>query len=184
MKIKHLVFLIGLTTMVLPVMAQETRVLQENEITESTLIETFAPERSIRTRSIKVFGDPSDFESEQVQEPPQPASAAMLITFHTNSAELTPGARKALNAVGRALNMDKLADFKFTIEGHTDPRGSYELNQRLSQARAETVLNYLVREHGVERSRLVAIGKGYNELLNRSNPTAPENRRVQMNVIK
>lgn len=174
MKTRQILLSMALGMLFLPVYAQETRVLQEREITESALIEALAPERSIRTRSIRVFRDQAD------SIPEQPASASMLIKFQINSAELTFGARKALDVVGRALNMDKLADFSFVVEGHADLSGSYELNQHLSQARAETVLNYLVREHGIERSRLVAVGKGYNELLNRENPTAAENRRVKL----
>jgi OOP family OmpA-OmpF porin len=173
MKIRRILLSIVLSMTVLPVTAQDIRVLREGEITEAALIEALAPEGGLRTRSIKVFGQPDSV-------PEQPARASMLITFKTNSAELTLTARQALDTVGRALNMDKLIDFRFIVEGHADLSGSYALNQSLSQARAETVLNYLVQAHGVERRRLEAVGKGYNELLNRENPTAPENRRVTL----
>ena len=45
------------------------------------------------------------------------------------------------------------------IEGHTDNRGSDELNERLSNDRAHSVMSYLV-EHGIEASRLSAKGFG------------------------
>ncbi|MBV6388435.1 MAG: hypothetical protein JNIBNLAF_00027 [Nitrosomonas europaea] len=173
MKIGRILSSMILSVVILPVMAQDIKVLREGEITESALIEALAPEGSLRTRSIKVFGQPDSV-------PEQPARASMLITFRTNSAELTSAARQALDTVGRALNMDKLINFRFVVEGHADLSGSYTLNRSLSQARAETVLNYLVQAHGIERSRLEAVGKGYSELLNRENPTAPENRRVTL----
>ncbi|MCB1986137.1 MAG: OmpA family protein [Burkholderiales bacterium] len=157
---------------VFSVKGQSGNVLSPDEVTEAGLIEMLAPERSIRTRSIKVF------RSEPESLPDGPASASMMITFKTNSAVLTDDAIYALDKVGRALNMDKLADLKFVIEGHTDPRGSFILNQNLSQARAEAVKDYLVWKHNVNRERLVAVGKGYSELINRDNPIAPENRRV------
>lgn len=152
----------------------DTKVMRENEITESAVIDALAPEKSIRTRSFIPAGNQLQAESSE------PASASMLITFHTNSAELTQSAKLALDKVGRALNMDRLAEFKFMIEGHADKSGSYQLNQRLSKARAESVMNYLVYNHAVNRSRLTAVGKGYAELLNRDNPLAPENRRVTL----
>ncbi len=161
--------LIFLVTVISQVNAQETKVMNEDEITEAAIIDALAP---IRTRSFR----PMDNQLEP--EASQPASASMLITFKTNSAELTFTAKQALDTVGRALNMDRLADFKFVIEGHADLSGSYQLNQRLSKARAEAVMNYLVYNHSIQPDRLMAIGKGYTELLNKNNPLALENRRV------
>lgn len=154
--------------------AQEVKLLHENEITEAIIIDALAPEKSGRTRSFRPMDDQLNPDANQ------PASASMLITFNTNSADLTYSAKQALDKVGRALNMDKLAEFSFVIEGHADLSGSYQLNQRLSKARAETVMHYLISMHDVEPNRLTAIGKGYTELLNKHNPLAEENRRVTL----
>jgi len=154
--------------------AEDIKVLRENEITEAAVIDALAPEKSIRTRSFRPIDNQLEPESNQ------PASASMLITFKSNSAELTYGAQQALDKVGRALNMDRLAEFQFAIEGHADLSGSYQLNKRLSKARAESVMSYLIYKHAIDPSRLTAIGKGYTELLNKDNPLAPENRRVTL----
>lgn len=45
---------------------------------------------------------------------------------------------------------------------HTDARGSASANEKLAQARAESCVNYLVNELGVNPERLVAVGKGEN----------------------
>ena len=172
MIMKSIFALMALTAWMLPAAAQTTKVLKDTEITESALIEALSPEGGIRKRSIKVLRDQQPGPAEKA------ASASMLITFHTNSADLTPEARKSLDVVGRALNMDKLAEYKFAIEGHADPRGGPDFNQRLSQARAETVKDYLVRNHQIGEDRLKAVGKGDHELLDKENPIAPENRRV------
>ena len=153
--------------------AQENRLLQESEISEAVVIDALAPEKSGRTRSFKPLGEEQDAK---VSAP----SASILITFNTNSAELTHSAKEALDKIGRALNMDKLAEFSFTIEGHADLSGTYQFNQHLSKARAETVKNYLINSHHIEPGRLSAIGKGYTELINKHNPLAPENRRVKL----
>lgn len=46
------------------------------------------------------------------------------------------------------------------IEGHTDDVGTAEYNQKLSQERAESVVNYLVNDLKIESSRLSAVGYG------------------------
>jgi OOP family OmpA-OmpF porin len=171
MVIKSVFALMALTALALPAVAQTTRVLKGTEITEAALIDALVPEGGIRTRSIKVFRDQAD-PAEKA------ASASMLITFHTNSAELTPDAKEALDVVGRALNMDKLAEYKFSIEGHADPRGGPDFNQRLSQARAESVKGYLIQNHQIGEDRLIAVGKGDHEQFDKKNPIAQENRRV------
>lgn len=171
MKVKSVVALMALSAFALPVAAQATKVLKGQEITESALIEALSPEGGIRTRSIKVMRD-------QLGAAEKAASASMLITFHTNSADLTPEAKQSLDVVGRALNMNKLASYDFVIEGHADPRGSSDFNQRLSQARAQTVRDYLVQNHEIDEDRLTAIGKGDQEPLDKEHPASPENRRV------
>lgn len=152
--------------------AEEIKLLHENEINEAAVIDALAPEKSGRTRSFRPMDD------QLRPEVTQPPSASMLITFNTNSSNLTVSAKQALDKVGRALNMDKLAEFSFIIEGHADRRGSYELNQHLSEARAASVMHYLISMHDIDPNRLTAIGKGYTELLNTHNPFAEENRRV------
>ena len=156
------------------VLAQAGKVLKGKEISESALVDALTPaEPQMRSRSIRV-----------TRETPAPSpSASLLITFETNSAQLTPQARQSLDVVGQALKTDKLSSFSFTIEGHADPRGTEASNLRLSQMRAESVVSYLVDTKGVERSRLKPVGKGQAELLNTANPIAPENRRVTIRTV-
>ena len=104
----------------------------------------------------------------------------MLIEFKTNSTELTPQAREQLDVVGKALNTERLVALSFQVIGHADPRGNSDANQRLSEGRAQSVRAYLVSSLNVESARLTALGMGDREPLNRENPAAPENRRVQI----
>ena len=101
-----------------------------------------------------------------------------MIEFQTNSVGLTATAKEQLAIVGKALNTNRLMPFDFIVEGHADPRGNSDANQRLSAARAESVRQYLIRDQEVAPARLRAVGKGDKEPLNRENPSAPENRRV------
>lgn len=160
-------------------LAQSERILRGKELNERALIEALIPapvsDDEVRTRGIRVR------ENAQPAAPASPAktaSASLLIMFETNSADLTPKARQSLDIVGRALGSERLADFRFGVEGHADPRGGPDFNLELSRLRAEAVRQYLVRNNYIEDRRLEAVGKGDRELLNKANPTAAENRRV------
>jgi len=149
------------------VAAQSAAPIFRGQVSESELVDALTPE--IRLRSIRPVPN---------APPPKPAAASLLITFKTNSTELTSEAKSTLDVVARALKTDQLSTYRFRIEGHADSRGNPEHNLFLSQERAESVRNYLVSPLGVERSRLVPEGRGDREPLNRQNVAAPENRRV------
>jgi outer membrane protein OmpA-like peptidoglycan-associated protein len=152
--------------------AQPAPVINEKDVSESSLVNMLTPPP--RTRSIKVTRDGK----------PEPApSASLLITFETNSARLTPQAQKSLEVVGRALKNEKLNDFRFSIEGHADPRGNPDSNMKLSQKRAESVAAFLEQSEQIPGARLKPVGKGQTELMNTSNPAAPENRRVTIKTL-
>ena len=151
--------------------AQAPQVLRGEAITESALVEALTPVPApLVTRSIGRDAAPAPARKS--------AKAALLITFETNATALTAEAKRELDIVGRALNTNRLVDFKFLIEGHADPRGSTERNQRLSEGRADAVRRYLVQNQNVNVDRLTAVGKGDREPLNPKVPAAPENRRV------
>ena len=90
----------------------------------------------------------------------QQARASILVTFVTDSADLTARAKSALDVLAGAMKSEKLASVKFTIEGHADPRGGEERNMKLSQLRAESVRAYLTSQHGLAAERVNAVGKG------------------------
>ena len=162
----------------LPASAQQAPVMKEGQVTENALVDALSPaEEPIRTRSIRVIRDDQSGGAAPKQ-PARRAAASLLITFETNSAALTPHAKRSLDVVGQALASDKLASFRFGIEGHADPRGGEEINLKLSQERAESVRDYLVSARQIDAARLEPVGKGASELMNKTSPAAPENRRV------
>ncbi len=149
--------------------------LKTSEVTESAIVDALAPAAAEpaasgpRSRGISPVLRP---------QAKKPGSASVLITFMTDSAQLTADSRNALDTIARALRNGKLANLNFQIQGHADPRGDADHNMDLSRERAESVVSYLVKEHGIDRSRLQPVGKGSTELLNKAQPNAPENRRV------
>jgi outer membrane protein OmpA-like peptidoglycan-associated protein len=66
------------------------------------------------------------------------------------------------------------------VVGHTDGKGSREYNLKLSQQRADAIRWALLNPFGIEPRRIEAIGLGEEQLLNRANPEAAQNRRVQL----
>jgi OmpA-OmpF porin, OOP family len=153
-----------------------TEMLKGNKVTESNLVDALTPpEEPVLTRSLKISRDTAGVLPAQ---PARKASASLLITFETNSADLTAPSKKQLDVVAAALKNNRLADYNFSVEGHADPRGNPEANLSLSQQRAESVRNYLVTEHGISAERLKAEGKGDRNLFNAKVPSAAENRRV------
>lgn len=114
-------------------------------------------------------------------------SIADTALFEPGSADLKPGMRKALDAIGA-----KIAGIpnRVHIEGHSDdipistPR--YPSNWELSTARATNVLRYLSERAGVPPGRLAAAGYGehYPRVPNTSPENRAKNRRVDIVILR
>jgi OmpA-OmpF porin, OOP family len=106
--------------------------------------------------------------------------ATQGILFDTGSDRIRPESTPTLQEIGRMLQQH--ANLRLRIEGHTDSVGSAEMNQQLSERRAQSVRRYLVERFSVDESRLEATGLGQTEPAD-SNDT-PEgrqnNRRVEL----
>lgn len=70
-----------------------------------------------------------------------------------------------------------------SIEGHTDNQGKDEYNQKLSEDRARSVMNYLVNK-GIEKGRLTSAGFGMSKplLSNDTEAGQQRNRRVEFKI--
>ena len=97
------------------------------------------------------------------------------INFAFDSANLPDAAHGMIDRVAEL--MKEAPQIKVRVEGHTDAIGSADYNVSLSERRALSVGEYLVKM-GIEPSRLILIGKGMADPLTK-NPYDPNNRRVQ-----
>jgi len=106
------------------------------------------------------------------------------VTFATGSAEVTPGFRQTLDAV--ADTMIRYPNSLIDVYGFTDTTGSDQLNQRLSERRAQAVADVLVA-NGVARSRIETRGYGesydYLRVKTADGVAEPLNRRVEIKII-
>ncbi len=104
------------------------------------------------------------------------------IEFEVAKGTLTPKGRETVNKLAEILN--KYPHIRVEIAGHTDSDGNAEFNQRLSQARVDSVKKALV-EQGIDAARLKAVGYGESRplVLNTSAENKQKNRRVEINIL-
>ncbi|MGB4268802.1 MAG: OmpA family protein [Spirochaetota bacterium] len=105
------------------------------------------------------------------------------IEFAFDSAKLTGKAFPILNRVAEILN--KYEKYNVLIEGHTDDIGEEQYNLKLSEARAQSVMDYLVKK-GIDKKRLSSRGMGETSpfLPNTSVENRRRNRRVEFLLVK
>lgn len=106
------------------------------------------------------------------------------ITFETGSARIQPQSFPLLDEVYRVLNQNPTLG-PVLIEGHTDNRGGRALNLDLSNRRARSVVEYLVKK-GIAQQRLQSRGFGFDRPV-ASNATAlgrAKNRRVEFRLLR
>ncbi len=101
------------------------------------------------------------------------------VLFGTGRSDLTSGGTNTLDKLVVFLN--NYPDRNVVIEGHTDDVGSHEMNQTLSQHRADSVKFYLVQQ-GIRHKRLAASGMGETQPIadNQSPSGRQQNRRVEV----
>ncbi|MFQ5688645.1 MAG: outer membrane beta-barrel domain-containing protein [Gemmatimonadota bacterium] len=106
------------------------------------------------------------------------------VGFEGRSATLTPASRLALDALGGALV--RHPDWRIEIQGHTDAVGRAAANLRLSQARAQAVLDYLKGNFpGLDANRFVARGYGEAQPIasNRTRAGRQQNLRIEIVIL-
>lgn len=105
------------------------------------------------------------------------------VFFENNSSKLTSESSTALDPVAVSLRAHRR--LRIEVQGHTDAVGSAPFNLKLSQARAESVREYLVT-HGVPAEELSAKGYGKTQPIadNKTAAGRAQNRRVVMSVLE
>ena len=105
------------------------------------------------------------------------------IFFEFGKAALKPESYPELNRIAEFFKTNK--KIVSEISGHTDNVGTDEINNKLSQERADVVRNYLLTQ-GVPAERISA--KGYGKTRPKVNNDTPENqainRRVEFEILK
>lgn len=105
-------------------------------------------------------------------------SITLNINFANNSAEISQSDFAKIKEVSDF--MSKFPGSHVTIEGHCSRQGSAELNQKLSEKRANAVANVLKNQYGIPAFRVAAVGYGFDKLLDESDTQEAhsKNRRI------
>lgn len=107
--------------------------------------------------------------------------AAKNVFYATGSFKLLAKSNAALNEVARLMKTDP--SLMLDIDGHTDAQGTDVSNQTLSENRANSVKEYLIKQ-GVDANRLKATGFGESKPIADNTTVAgrAKNRRTEMTV--
>lgn len=109
------------------------------------------------------------------------------IFYDLNKATLRPESKSSLDKLAAFIIDNNL---KIELSAHTDSRGSASYNKKLSQARAQSCVDYLI-EKGVKKASITAKGYGETKLVNRckdgvqcSEEEHQENRRTEVKILE
>src|SRR6476646_1041209 len=157
-------------TRVSPVEANQERMAGQMDELYAVAAEARAEVKAVNERV-------SSLDDYDVQE-------TVAVTFRINSAVLSPEAKSQLD--GLAAKTQGARAFMIEVAGHTDSTGSDAKNFRLSQQRAEAVVQYLAVQHKIPLRRFVTpMGYGKTDAV-ADNTTAEgrqQNRRVDVKMI-
>ncbi|MDK9702028.1 MAG: OmpA family protein [Sulfuritalea sp.] len=154
--------------------------------------EAGAAKKKVRTRAI-VFDNAAAPAAESAPAPAAALDCANLpadvktnavdfaIQFQVGSARISSASEATLGSIAKILAL--APDRCVIVEGHTDVSGNADKNMVLSRDRANSVVNYITEKAGVERKRLVPLGKGSSSPAAGLAPTDPRNRRVVFKVV-
>ena len=102
------------------------------------------------------------------------------VEFDFDSDWIRPSSWETVGLIADGLHHPLLLSDRFAVIGHTDAKGSRDYNLKLSQRRAEAVMDMLVSTFRVPPDQLVALGVGEEQPADPANPDAAINRRVQL----
>jgi len=148
------------------------------------------------TSSLAIVGTPPKPPEPPKEEPPPPPKPKRVevtadkivirekIQFDLNKATIKPESHELLGEIVEVFQENPHIK-KVSIEGHTDNQGSDSYNQKLSDQRAKSVLDYLVGK-GIDEKRLTSKGFGESKPIasNDTEEGKEQNRRVEFIITE
>lgn len=105
------------------------------------------------------------------------------ILFDVDAAVVRPDSYRTLGRIADTLTHPSMLGYKFLIVAHTASGGRRDFNLTLSQRRADVIRDVLVNTFKVSPKRLMTLGLGEEQLLDRARPGAPVNQQIQFATV-
>ncbi len=143
---------------------------------------TFSANKNYNTIDIPSTEGMIHFDYKLTIEPPKVYTLDNVF-FDSGKSTLKPESSKELNELSEYMQLKKTLVIE--IAGHTDNVGNKDVNQKLSEDRANAVRNYLIKK-GVTADRIVAKGYGDTQPIgdNTTDAGKQKNRRTEVRMIK
>ena len=141
------------------------------------------PKKAAKPEPAPVKAEPAPAPKPQPKPVVEKVSLKAGALFDVSKADLKPAGKSELDALAAKIKDSNTQIEQITVTGHTDSAGSKQLNQGLSERRAEAVKVYLVSQ-GLDASRIDTKGAGDSQPV-ASNQTAAgraQNRRVEIDI--
>ncbi len=109
--------------------------------------------------------------------------ARIMINFDVNKHDIKPQYHKELKTVGYFLT--EFPTSHGEISGHTDSSYTKDFNQKLSERRANSVKEYIIKNFGIASERLTSKGYGKDKPIatNKTKEGRAKNRRIEANFV-
>ncbi len=168
-------------------MEEEMRTLDERlggaTAERAALIQRLEAQARVKQQFEQVEKMFSSYEARVFRESDTIILRLVGLNFASGDAQIKPENFDLLAKVEKAI--DVFPRSELTIEGHTDSHGGDDLNQKLSQDRAESVQKYMINAMRIPTYRLIATGYGETRPVSSNETEAgrARNRRIDI-VIK
>lgn len=187
MYLRHICAALAVATLIWPVQTFAQKAVDASDMIESLHAVTSVPSgisaaslRQLAQESIRNRHGPAQDREPLIVELYKLPQFSLEINFDYNSAVIRPDSYYAVGRIADALHHPTLIGYKFIVVGHTDASGKREYNLKLSQQRADAIVEALTTAFGVPVSQVDSVGLGEEQLRDSAHPQAAVNRRVQL----
>ena len=168
-------------------MESELRALDERlggaTAERAALVQRLEAQARVKEQFIRVEKIFSSYEARVFREGDSIILRLVGLNFDSGASQIKPENFDLLGKVEKAI--DVFPRSELTIEGHTDSHGGDDLNQKLSQERAESVRQYMINAMRIPTYRLIATGYGETRPVSSNETEAgrARNRRIDIVIV-
>ena len=166
-------------------MAEELEALDERlggaTAERAALIQRLEAQARVKQQFLQVEKIFSSYEARVFREGNSIILRLVGLNFDSGNSQIKPENFDLLAKVEKAI--DVFPRSELTIEGHTDSHGGDDLNQKLSQERAESVQQYMINAMRIPTYRLIATGYGETRPVSSNETEAGRARNRRIDIV-